>query len=65
MKLLYDDLNGPFMAGDFEYAPPSYMMGIKLNTVNSVTGWGMGAGGRPVWEEKSTRIPCAATVGSK
>ena len=60
MKLLYDDLNAPFLSSDFEYKPTQYMMGIKNNTVNSVTGWNRDPAGTFVWEEGATTIPCPA-----
>jgi len=61
MRALYNDLNGPVAPGNFEYNPPSYVMGVKLDTVNSVTGWEQGTGGRPRWQAAGNVSPCTQT----
>jgi hypothetical protein len=64
MKMLYNDLNSPFLSTDFEYTPQQYMMGIKFNTVNSVTGWNRDAAGGYVWQEAATKVPGAARLAA-
>ncbi len=62
---LYDELNKPAAPGRFEYSPPSYMMGIKSGTANSVTGWDVGADGQMAWKtgEQATPMPCSNGPG--
>jgi hypothetical protein len=35
----YNYLNAPLLADGFEYTPPSYMQGIKVDGPNAATGW--------------------------
>lgn len=35
----YDYLNAPLLGDGFEFTPPSYMQGIKIDGPNSVSGW--------------------------
>lgn len=66
MEMLYNDLNSPFLSSEFEYTPKQYVMGIKNNTVNSVSGWNRGkAEGTYVWQESAVKVPCAAARLSK
>jgi len=59
MDAQFKRLNAAYEPSGLEYHPPAYAMGIKNGTVNSVTGWSRGAGGRPAWESHATtRLPC-------
>lgn len=55
MSKAYDYLNQPMLPGNFEYQPPSYMMGIKNDGPNSVTGWQRLPNGSLAWEENARR----------
>ena len=50
MAAVYEELNRPFAPNAFEYDPPAYVMGIKNNSVNSVTGWQTADNGEPKWK---------------
>lgn len=52
------DLNLPLDPTRLEYHPPRYMMGIKDNSVNSVTGWQKDAAGRARWTQGLVPMPC-------
>lgn len=64
---LFTELNKSAAPAGFEYNPPSYMMGIKMDTVNSVTGWAVGADGQMAWKssKQATPMPCSNGLASR
>jgi hypothetical protein len=50
---LYDELNAPLAPGRFDTLAPAEVAGIKHGTVNSVTGWLVGADGLRAWQRSA------------
>ena len=63
MREQYRDLNANYDPSLSELSPPSYSMGWKTGTVNSVTGWQrMPGSDRLVWQATSpTQVDCDPT----
>ena len=60
---LYSVLNKPYAPRSFELErPPDYVVGIKENGVNSVSGWQLDAAGKWEWQRDAHPEPCAASV---
>jgi len=48
MRKLYDELNRPYAANFDMLDPPEYVVGIKENSINSVSGWNDGGNRAPI-----------------
>jgi hypothetical protein len=51
MDALYTSMEKSHVSPSFEFSPPEYVMGVKHNSINSVTGWGMLSNGKRTWQD--------------
>jgi|LauGreDrversion2_5_1035112.scaffolds.fasta_scaffold00665_9 hypothetical protein len=55
----FKELNKAYDPSGTQYHPPQYMMGIKNEGINSVTGWKKATRGDFLWKERSeNKVPC-------
>ena len=62
LNSIYDTLNKPYMPDASEYKPPAYMMGMKNNTINSVTGWRKSGTGEFEWQQSAGKNASACVL---
>jgi hypothetical protein len=50
VSALYDSMQKTHVSPSFEFSPPEYVMGVKHNSINSVTGWSVRPDGKRTWQ---------------